>query len=111
MRSGALRQRLQLQTPPTSGDGMGGQSGAWTTIATVWAQIDPISGSERLQAGQMTPALTHEVIMRYRGSVVPKMRLLRAVGGQIYEINAVQNMDMRNHQLTLLCSEVQTAGA
>ncbi len=130
MRTGALRQRLKLQSPPTVADGMGGINGAWTDVATVWGQIEALAGTERLQAGQVTADLTHEIIIRYQTAtgfdqvgfasggfqtssrIVPKMRVVRQqAGGQTFEVHAVQNTDFRNRQLVLLCSEIQVTGA
>ena len=111
MRCGSMRQRLQLQTPAAIPDGMGGQTNAWTVVATVWGMVGPISGREQLQADQVTALLTHEIDIRYRPGVVPKMRIVRVAGGQVYEIHSIVNLEMRNRQLTLLCSELQVTGA
>jgi len=111
MRSGALRQRVQIQSPPTTADGMGGFTGTWTPVATTWAQIDPQSGAERIQGDQVTALMTHTIVIRYRPGIVPKMRLVRLVGGQTFEIHSVDNAEFRNRQLTLQCSEVQSAPA
>ena len=113
MRAGSLRQRLQLQILTGAvDDGMGGKTGGtWTTSATVWGQIDPQHGTERLQAMQMTAEITHAIVIRYRTGITPKMRMVRVAGGQVFEIQAVLNIEARNRQLELLCSEIQTTGA
>ena len=113
MRAGSLRQRLQLQSVSgQTDDGIGGKvGGTWTTVATVWGQVDPMTGTEQLQALQVTASIAHQITIRYRGSVTPKMRLVRPLGGQVYEIRGVMNVDLRNRQLELLCTEAQTAGA
>ena len=111
MRSGALRQRLTLSSAALVADGMGGWTVVlpWVLVATVWGQVAPLTGLERLQAAQMTSVVTHEITIRYRLGVVPQMRLSRALGGQTFEIHAVlRSDDFRRRQLTLLCSEVQT---
>lgn len=92
---------------------MGGQASVpWTVVATVWGMVGPLTGRELLQAEQVTAVLTHEIDIRYRAGVVPKMRLVRqGGGGQVFEIHSVMNLEMRNRQLTLLCSEIQTQGA
>lgn len=91
---------------------MGGLTTNWTSVATVAAQIDPITGREQLQGDQVTSILTHEIVMRYRPGIVPKMRLIRqGAGNQAYEIHAVTNVEMRNRQLLLQCSEIQMVGA
>jgi SPP1 family predicted phage head-tail adaptor len=112
MRSGALRQRLVLSAPTTTSDGMGGQLlSQYQPVTTIWGQIDPASGNETLRAEQLTAVITHEILIRYRPNIVPRMRITRVAGGQTFEVHVVINLEMRNHQLTLLCSEVQTVGA
>jgi len=114
MRSGMLRQRLALQSLQGAvSDGMGGTTGGvWTPVTTLWGHVAPLSGAERLRAAQIDAEVTHEIAIRYRAGVVPKMRLQRTqAGAQIYEIHAVLNPELRNTQLTLLCSEVQVTGA
>jgi head-tail adaptor len=41
--SGALTQRVLVQRRAATRDDLGGASGAWTTIATLWAAIEPIT--------------------------------------------------------------------
>jgi head-tail adaptor len=41
--SGALTQRVIVQRRAATRDDLGGASGAWTTIATVWAGISPVT--------------------------------------------------------------------
>jgi SPP1 family predicted phage head-tail adaptor len=111
MRSGSLRQRLALSSATLVADGMGGWTVVlpWVLVATVWGQIAPLTGAERLQAAQMTSIVTHEITIRYRTGVVPQMRIARTAGSQTFEIHAVlRSDDFRRRQLTLLCSEVQT---
>lgn len=109
-----LRQRLILQQlTGGAADGMGGRTGdTWQPVATIWGQVDPLSGKEYLKAAQMIADASHEITIRYRTGVVPKMRIQRTdAGTQVYEILAVLNPEMRNKQLTLICSEVQVQGA
>lgn len=107
-----MRQRLQIQQPIGTPDGMGGQLLTFQPVMTVWGQVDPATGREQIQADQVSAVATHEIVIRYRPGIVPKMRMVRqGAGSQIFEIQAVLNIDMRNHQLTLLCSEIQATGA
>ncbi len=113
MRSGALRQSVMLQRPVTTPDGMGGSVVTWTPVTAkpIHAQIDPISGQERLAMEQIQSTLTHQITIRYLPGVVPSMRLVRVKGQQTYEIHSVQNIEMRNRTLQLLCGEIQVVGA
>lgn len=109
-----LRQRLILQQlQGGAADGMGGRTAdTWQAVATIWGQVDPLSGKERLAAAQIEADVTHEITIRYRTGVVPKMRIQRTdAGTQAYEIHTVMNPELRNQRLVLLCSEVQVVGA
>lgn len=112
MRAGSLRQRFQLQAPVSTPDGMGGTVTNWVVVATIWGLLSPVSGAERLLGGQMTAIVAHEIDIRYRPGVVPKMRMVHLqAGSQTYEIHAVLNPEGRNKSLQLTCSEVQLQGA
>ena len=52
MDAGKLDRRITLQTRSESDDGFSTAPGAWSTLATVWAQFIPLSASERAQAGE-----------------------------------------------------------
>jgi len=44
LRIGTLRKRLLLQSRSTAQDSSGGQSVTWTDVATVWGEIQPLTG-------------------------------------------------------------------
>lgn len=52
MDAGKLDRRITLQRVSETDDGYGTVAGAWNDIATVWAQLMPMSGAERLAALQ-----------------------------------------------------------
>ena len=45
-----LTRALVLETPQAAPDGAGGQVISWTALGTVWGQIRPGAGSERIGA-------------------------------------------------------------
>lgn len=72
-----LRHRVIIQK---NGGSQDSQSGAivesWTNVARVFAGVWPLRGSERLEAHQITPGLSHEIVIRYRDDVYPSIRIL-----------------------------------
>ena len=46
MRIGTLRHRVELQEPVENQDGYGEAERTYTTYATVWASVEPLSGRE-----------------------------------------------------------------
>lgn len=102
MRAGRLRHRVKIQAPVSTQDEYGGTAGSWTDVATVDAGIHPMSGRELLAAQAIQSSVTHEIAMRYR-VVDATNRIL--YGARIFNIKSVVNIDERNRDLVLLCTE------
>lgn len=100
---GAYRQRLYVQQETPVADSAGGNAMSWTTINTVWASVEPISGWERLQAGKLTGSITHRIRMRYDSTLTPDMRFV--LGSRVFNIRAILNAQERNHSFEVLAEE------
>lgn len=74
MNTGRLRDRLTIQTYTNSIAANGETTKTWTTFATVYAEIRPISGRELEKAGKVQGELTHVIKIRYLSGVLYKMR-------------------------------------
>jgi SPP1 family predicted phage head-tail adaptor len=75
----------------------------WATYATRYAEVAPFSGSERFQAQTVNAEIIHEVRMRYKSGVTPKMRVL--YGTRILRIERIIDEREEHRELVLLCSE------
>ena len=75
----------------------------WQDIATVWAEINPISGREYFEASQVQSEVTTQIWIRYRDGIEPTMRV--AHNGKQYEIVSVLNYQGLNKILQLMCKE------
>lgn len=100
---GRLRHRLTLEAATRTPDGGGGASETWTTVAEVWAEISPTSGTEAVDSDALTGRVSHEIVFRYRSGVAPAMRLRS--GTRLFEIAAVIDVDERRRWLKCLCVE------
>jgi SPP1 family predicted phage head-tail adaptor len=100
---GRLRHRLTLEAAIRAPDGGGGASETWTTVAEVWAEITPTSGTEAVDADALTGRASHEIVFRYRPDVAPVMRL--RASGRLFEIAAVIDVGERRRWLRCLCVE------
>ena len=106
---GTMRERVTIQVPSSSADSAGdmGQP-AWTKLATVWADIRPLSGRERLQAAMVQGSATYRVSLWYRDDVTLSARLV-CLGPDFHQstmqIHAIVK-DNRQRRLELDCSEV-----
>lgn len=76
MRAGSLRHRVAIQEPVETRDDHGGITRTWNTIATVWASVEPLSGTELYEAQQVQSRVTVRVRMRPYAGLTTKHRLL-----------------------------------
>lgn len=75
MESGRLRDRLTIQHYTTSIASNGETVKDWSTFATVFASIRPLSGREYFASSQKVQAeLSHEITIRYLEGITSKMR-------------------------------------
>lgn len=109
MQAGLLCKRLVLQQRSTAQDGTYGQQViAWTTIATVWGQVESLSGAQLNKAQSIYNNVTHRVTVRYQTLLadikqVGSYRIL--LGSRIFDVGASLNVDERNRTVELLCEE------
>lgn len=102
IRAGRLNKRVILQTVTPTRDTGGGATEAWADTATLWAEIEELSGSEQFDAQQVASTLTHRVTLRYR-AVTPQQRI--KYGSRILRIESVANPGQRNESVVLQCRE------
>lgn len=100
---GAMRKRLVLQSRSESVDGGGGVAVSWSDIASVWAQVTPVSGAETVQAMHLTGTRRHRVRLRYRDDVDSERRFV--FKGRVLNIRSVRDIDERGRWLDCVCDE------
>lgn len=98
------RHLITIETPTTTPDAAGQLIATWRGIHNVYAEIQPIAGSERIRAGENIGALTHRVRLPYIEGVNRTMRL--RFGERIFHINSLTVPDERRRQMDLLCEEL-----
>lgn len=102
-RIGAMRHRVTIEQPLRTGDEGGGAEITWQPVATVWAEIQPKTGREVFESDQLGGRVTHDVRMRYRDGVTPKMRIFHA--GRTFDIRFAANAGERGEWLICACEE------
>ena len=75
----------------------------WQTLATVWAEIKPISGREYFSVQQVQSEVTTQIWIRYRKDIEPTMRV--TYQDKHYEIVSVLNYQGLNKTLQLMCKD------
>lgn len=67
MRPGRLDQRIAIQRVTLTADGMGGSTETWATLATVWASMRAVGGSEGYEAMRQTGKARYSAVIRWQG--------------------------------------------
>src|SRR5690242_4254750 len=98
--AGNLRHKLQVQAWTETGrDAFNAPVKDWSTVATVRASIEPVSGSEPWQGLAIRADTTHLVTTRYVPDVTPAMRL--KFGTRTLQIQDVRNLEERSRYLVM----------
>ena len=106
--AGMLTRRIKIQRPSTIKDSVGAPCRSWLDVATVWADIQPLSGKEAVIANRVSAELSHQIIVRYQSlfdnpQQVAQMRVLYKA--RIFNIHSALNEDEKRTQIILLASE------
>lgn len=74
--AGLLTQRVTLQSRAAGADVLGQPSGAWATVAEVWARARPLRSRELFAAGQVQNITDVEFTIRWRSDIRSTWRVL-----------------------------------
>ena len=103
LKSGVMDQKATIETPTESTNAIGEPTFTWSTFATRFIALQPLSGNEQLSAMANEGSVTHRVRMRYTDGLKPKMRIV--VGGRTFEIMSALERGWREEH-KLMVSEV-----
>jgi head-tail adaptor len=115
MRGGQLRKRIQLQTRSASQDTSGSQSRSWSNYAIVWAEIEPLSASEKFYAGQLAASVSHQITIRFNpqlASLIDPLKVAQMRGvytsrgvNRYFYFSPSENEGERNRYLIIPANE------
>ena len=103
MQAGTLRHRIAIQSATETQNVYGEKIKSWSTDVTVWGSIRPLRGQERFLAQQISPEVTHKIIIRGGQTVTPANRLL--FNSRYFYIESPLDADERGIFMELLCKE------
>jgi len=104
MRAGELRHHVTIQrNTATAQDNYGQVVESWTTIATRWASIRPVSGDEAEEGKQVKAKATHEIKLRHLADITTKDRA--KLGSRSFNIYSIINTEEKNKETVLKCIE------
>jgi head-tail adaptor len=90
---GALNRRLVLEAPVEAGDSAGGVVRTYMAVATLWAQVMPVSARSDIAGDSLGAVLRHRIVIRARGGIGTRHRLRD--GTRVYRIVAMRESDGR----------------
>jgi SPP1 family predicted phage head-tail adaptor len=110
MEAGKLRNQVQLQRVAIAVDSHGDQTKTWTTLATVQASIEPLSGREFLSTAQTMSDVSVRIKVRGRPDIrlTPKDRVRfddPNHGERLFDIRHVVDMAGKGLEWQLMCTE------
>jgi SPP1 family predicted phage head-tail adaptor len=76
MRAGDLKQRIIIQSATHAKNDIGELEDTWGTFATVWAAVEPATGSNYYASKQTEAKVDGRVRIRYRSDLDTTMRIL-----------------------------------
>ena len=105
MKIGNLRKQIAIQAEQQTSDGAGGYMLTWLTLATVWAEIAPVTGREIYAAGHLEGRVTHKITARWRSDLVLTSDMRVLSNARSFNIRAVMNRDESNQWAEFLVEE------
>lgn len=104
LKSGIMDQKAVIQSPIETTNSIGEPTLTYSTFATRWIALLPLSGAERVANMANQGTVTHRVRMRYTPGLKPKFRLVSE--GRTFEIDSVVERGRREEHELLVTESV-----
>ena len=101
--AGNLVDRIVIEQAAETRNSVGEVTLSWSTFATVWADVQALSGREAERYGQIVGFTGHKVTIRQLPGVKVSMRVIYE-GTRTLEIGAINEYE-RGWYLELICTE------
>jgi len=101
---GLLRYRLALETPVESADGAGGVVRGYSAVATLWAEVTPVSAARAFEAARSGARVTHRIAIRYADDITTRHRFRD--GDRVFRIVSLRDRDGRKRFLQIDAEEI-----
>jgi SPP1 family predicted phage head-tail adaptor len=101
---GSLNRRLTLEAPVESADGTGGVVRSFETVATLWAEVTPISAARAIEAKRAGARVTHRIGIRFADDITTRHRFRD--GDRIFRIASLSDRDGRKRFLQVEAEEM-----
>jgi SPP1 family predicted phage head-tail adaptor len=105
MNPGALRHLVTIERPVVTQSDSGAEIATFGTVCKAFASVEPLSGREALQAGQITAEVTTRITLRWQpalDAISAKWRVRHA--GIVYDITQPAHLKLEQREVELMCS-------
>ena len=103
---GKMWTRVTIQQPSPTANEVGEPVLTWSTFATVWADVRPLSSREVERYAQAVGFMSHRVAIRYLNGLTSAMRIVYR--NRILEIGEITEHDRLDYQ-EIVCTEKKDA--
>jgi SPP1 family predicted phage head-tail adaptor len=114
MRAGHLKHRIVLQSRTETQGSTGEVTWGWSTLATVWASVEPVSGRQYFAAAQVQSEVDTLVRIRYRTGLNGKLRVVFVHGSpaitDYFDVMSVLNLLEARNEVHLMCKRSGAEG-
>ncbi|MBQ9607643.1 MAG: phage head closure protein [Lachnospiraceae bacterium] len=106
MNIGRLNQRITLFRLEDAEDEMGQSTQKLGEVATIWADIYPVRGSEFYELKKIQSKVSHKCYIRYREQYADiDSNWYLKVDGKIFDIDSAIDVDFEHKMLEIRCYE------
>lgn len=106
MQAGKLRHLINIERAAYAVSTSGARTPTWGIWQTVYANVQPVSGRLVTFAKTMGATVSHRIQIRHLAGILPTDRV--TFGDRVFTINAALNVDERDRELELYCTEDTT---
>lgn len=110
MRSGRLKQRLTIQTPTRTANGVGESIMTWTDTHNIWCDVRPVTARETQRSSQPIVDYDHVITCRYNRWLQSDYRLKWARQGQTtryFNIKGIIDVEEKHREFEISASEAR----
>lgn len=106
---GRLSERVTIERRTQQPGDFGHPVDTWApVVCTVWANVAPVGGRERMASSAMQPSLTQTVLVRYRAELMqpleaPRWRIRH--GSRVYNVQGMRDVDSAGRWIIFDCQE------
>lgn len=104
MNIGRLNRRIDILKYDVTRDEYGGEQREWVVQRTLWARIEPVSGTEYFKSQQVEAQNITTITIRYRTDITVLNRIKYL--DKTYEIIGISDNHTSHKMLTLNCKEI-----